>query len=814
MPGQQERPEVTAAVTNAINQLDANHPVQAAEIINQCAINLMRDQNPAQQRLILQAMTTALVESGVLPRLAGTAFTEPVIARIDTDHSGSIQPGEAAAFAQNTNGIWGTDRPAPLQIMTMAYLATHMNDVTTALGRPAGSVTLSDLASWTRKAEETRQANTAANNVLHSLEAVPAAGATRDTYLRRIREAEQTLQRNGQLTGIEQGKPGQMSDLVAEYARTHFTALSNGSGKITLESLDNYINRTPGLTDFAKKILAEMKERFAVIAKASGDEPGSFPWSSNGSITIAGLEKYAWNAWGAREAMGVLSTQDGFRAFAGQNPDGTYRDYLHRDKVTEAKQGFERELLTERAKTNPDAATIKRLERMIRVGQWLQTQISHNTWDNHVRLDSGINSCTTYATGLGYKPGDYVNAQGAISTPEAVAAAQAQQPPPAWQLAVPGQPAAPQTDGQQQQNRRAIENIGRFGQPAPQTDGQQRRSPPLGDQHPVPQQQERPDWARPGAQTPERRLMDQIIGLLRADGPLTNNSKNELRRLLNQYPETMDRIVVFINEDLQRNHCPRQLGLAAGTNPDGSMYRTLSVMNSHGTSVSTNEATITQGTQPSEVQQPTPAPAPELTAWQRQVREKIVSAGVGFVGAEQYDAAAAAATASHRPLIIVYGNQNNPALLDAARARMLRGDAVVLYVDGLPPPNSYVGQMLTAAGSWVPPTGGAIKCDLTTRQFVPENLTPQPQQAGNSMLYNGQTYYQGADGVYRLPSNSSQSFATQQYHAAQPYGAPYQPQTTYYQPQQQTYYFNGSSQSGSCGGGGGSHPGRFVRFFR
>lgn len=381
-----------------------------------------------------------------------------------------------------------------------------------------------------------------------------------ESFLRLVASSQDTLRVNGQLTGIEQGKPGQMPDLIAEYARTHFTAMSGNTANITRESLRNYINHTANLTPFARDILTQMEQRFDQISDGSRQ------------ISLQRLETYRSNAAVAREAMEYLATQDGWRTFAGFEANGATRDYIHRDYVAQQMQNFENRL------REPNLSAVDRAhnEQMRRIGQHLLTQISNNTWDNHVRWNSGINSVTEYAGRRGYRSGDAV-------TPPV-------QPTQAPEPMTPPRP-----------------------QPAPPYEVIRVNPavvPPRENQPPV------PEWTPP-VREPER------------------------------------------------------------TSP-----------------------------------------------WQQRVNNQILGNN-GFVGEESYQAAATRARQTGLPLIIAFGREGNQAILDGARDRLQRGEAVVLYTDGTPRPNTYLNQVYGAAGEWIGQNGGAIRVDTRANTFTPEQLIPR-----------------------------------------------------------------------------------------
>ncbi len=381
-----------------------------------------------------------------------------------------------------------------------------------------------------------------------------------ESFLRLVASSQDTLRANGQLTGIEQGKPGQMPDLIAEYARTHFTAMSGNSANITRESLQNYINHTANLTPFARDILTQMRERFDQISDGSSQ------------ISLQRLETYRSNAAVAREAMEYLATNEGWRTFAGAEANGTTRTYIHRDYVGQQMQNFENRL------REPNLSTADRThyESMRRIVQYLLTQISNNSWDNHVNWNSGFNSVTEYAGRRGYRSGDSVT------------------PP------VQATPA-----------------------PEPMTPPRPQPAPPY-----------------------------EVIRVNPAVVPPREN-------------------------------------------------------------------------QPSVPEWTPPVREPERTSpWQQRVNNQILGNN-GFVGEESYQAAANRARQTGLPLIVAFGREGNQAILDGARDRLQRGEAVVLYTDGIPRSNTYLSQVYGAAGEWIGQNGGAIRVNMRTNEFTSEQLLPR-----------------------------------------------------------------------------------------
>ncbi len=484
-----------------------------------------------------------------------------------------------------------------------------------------------------------------------------------NSFLRQVATATDTLRANGQLTAIEQGRSGQMPELIAEYARTHFNALSGNTANITRNSIQNYIDHTSGITPFARNILTQMQERFGEIANGSRQ------------ISLPRLETYRSNAAVATEAMAYLRTDVGWRTFAGAEANGTTRTYIHRDHVGQQMQNFENRL------REPNLSTADRAhyESLRRIGHHLQTQIAGNDWDNHVNMNSGINSVVSYANRRGYRDNDAVIAP--VQQPQLV-------PPP--EVARPN-PNVPQSPVECQ----------------PQTSAM------------IPEV--RPEWARPGSNSPERQVMNQTLAMLTAPGDLNVNG---LRRLLNQQPETMQKVVEQINQELRERNSLRSLSLTTGYNPDGSVVRTLQVLRNNGMGLSTPEADIVMGRNEAAVRPPE-RPNP----WQQRVSEQILGNN-GFVGEENYQAAATRARATGLPLVVVFGREGNQPLLQGSRDRLQRGEAVVLYTDGTPRPNTYLGQVHAAAGEWIGHNGGAIRVDLRANTFTPEQLLPRPQRVG------------------------------------------------------------------------------------
>ncbi|MBI2810414.1 MAG: hypothetical protein HYX67_06260 [Candidatus Melainabacteria bacterium] len=398
-----------------------------------------------------------------------------------------------------------------------------------------------------------------------------------ESFLRLVASSTDVLRVNGQLTGIEQGKPGQMPDLIAEYARTHFNALSGNTANITRESLRNYINHTGNLSPFARDILTQMQERFDQISDGSS------------RISLGRLETYKSNAAVAREAMEYLGTDAGWRTFAGAEANGTTRTYIHRDHVGQQMQNFENRL------REPNLSTADRAhyERMQRIGQHLLTQISTNTWDNHVNWNSGINSVTEYARTRGYRAGDFVNPPVQATQPAPEVTAPRPQPAPPYEVIRPYPSLVP-----------PVEN-----------------RPPV------------PDWT--------------------------------------------------------------------GFNPP-------------------------------------PIREPERTSpWQQRVNNQILGNN-GFVGEESYQAAASRARQTGLPLVIAFGREDNQAILQGARDRLQRGEAVVLYTDGIPRPNTYLGQVYAAAGEWIGQNGGAIRVDTRANTFTAEQLIPRRTAAATPQVNDSQ----------------------------------------------------------------------------
>ncbi len=511
-------------------------------------------------------------------------------------------------FVMQQPGLSNTARTELLARMTNDFVARGvLPDLTLNPAQTAGR--LADIAG--------------ANHILQHPERfggnTAPGSAQHDSFLRQVSASQETLRINGQLTGIEQGKPGEMPDLIAEYARTHFTALSGNTANITRESLQNYMTATGNLTPFARDILTQMQGRFDQISDGSSQ------------ISLGRLETYRSNAAVAREAMAYLGTDAGWRTFAGAEANGATRTYIHRDYVGQQMQNFENRL------REPNLSTADRThyESMTRIGQHLLTQISTNSWDNHVNWNSGFNSVTEYAGRRGYRAGDSV--------------------------APPVQPTPP---------------------PEPMTPPRPQPAPPYE--------------------------------------------------------------VIRVNPALVP---PRD-------------------------------------TQPPAPEWTPPVREPERTSpWQQRVNNQVLGNN-GFVGEDSYQAAATRARQTGLPLVVAFGREGNQAILDGARDRLQRGEAVVLYTDGTPRPNTYLSQVYAAAGEWIGQNGGAIRIDTRANTFTPEQLIPRRTVA--------------AAPVIDAPRCDGPTCPT-------PIARP-----------QESYVLNGCCPSGSCGGGCGNvvqMHGRPSRFF-
>ncbi len=791
-------PDLQGTVQEATRQVGQNHSDVALQTVERfLSESLMAhpgDLNHANQ--LNRQMSDALAQAGILPQIMQTAINPQLLQRIDRNNTPTqLETGEAQAIAGNQNN-WGQVTPG--QLMSLQWLASHMGEVTQGLGRPAGSVTIADLQAWTRRATERQQEIAGANNILQHPErnGGNTTGAAHESFMRHVSDAQRILRESGQLQGIENGKPGKMPDLIAEYARTHFSALSGNTDRITPESLQNYITNTAGLTPFARGILTQMQQRWTEISTASGDAPGTV-WG-RGSVTLQGLETYRSNAQTAGEAVDYLSTPAGMRFFAGVDTNGATNTNIHRDNVQTAMQNIAA------MQAGPEK------DRLQRIGQYLLTEIGQNRWYNSVSMAN----VRDYARTQGFRPND----QGPAFTPpaqpaEVQAPVQPAQPVQPFQPAQPGQPFQPAQPGQ------------------PPNDCQPGPNPA----NPLEQfgQGQRPAWALPGSNTPERQLMNQTIALLCQPGAFTDGSPNiqALTRLLNSHPETMERILPEVNRELAAAHVNHRLSWSTNYNPDGSQARLLSVQQV----TDANGSTRLEGTAMSGQLQNR---APELTPWQTRVRDQlqgpnafVVPPGASVEASNQaFQAACARAQQQGTRVTVVFGNERNPELVAAARAATQNGQ-VVLYADiANIPAGSQMEQYYRGATTpnadfpygWVSANGGAISMEAGlntngTHTYYESTLgrpaaaaaaTPRPEAAvnpqvygpggPNSMIYTSdgrqmtrQQYHQamtaagwqvvGYDGsanpIYQQGSPQT-SFG---YNGAQP--SYYQAQPSYYQPQ-------------------------------
>jgi len=755
-------PEAARVAGAAATQLEQNHPTEALQVVDRFLTESLRANanNPAAQLQAFQSMTQALEQRGILPRIMADSIgpaNSPFFRSIDANNNQRIETAEAAAFANNPNR-WQNSNT--VQIMSMMWLATHMDGIA---GRPNGSVTPGDLLNWANRAAgaagptpEVAAANRRLTNPPENYFSSPAEMAN-------IRTATDTLRNAGALHAIENGKPGATPELVAEYARTHYTELADrASGKITLDSINAYLNanRQPPLTDFARGLVTQMRDRFDAIATASGDAPRfRFGFGSNGSITLNGIESWRAGIQPARESAEFLATQEGRALFGDTN------NPPHFTRARAAQVVAEQNAIANNA--NLPAEQRETAARMARIGGFIEAQVARNgllgigpnAWgDQYVCYNTGNHDIMSSATTAGYLPND-VSITQTPPRPGQVGNANIQQPAPIGN-GVMQQPAPVGNQGIQQPA--PIGNQG-IGQPAPiGNQGIGQPAPPA----PNPFEQmgapQRAEWNRPG--TPERQLMDQTIALLQRPGALDVAG---LTRLLNAQPETMERIKDEVNQELEQMHSNRRLSWVTNYNADGGQVRMLSVMReaTPGSGSWSNEGTAMAGR--------LDRPATTTDATTPVTRTAF--------NATQYSEAAQAAARANQPLFVVVGDPRDPgyrAMRDGVNTGLRINNGTYLFADR-----------------------GQIDANTPLGRLVAANLA---NRGGIGTI--GFNVTEGQDG-YLHPGTPSIYDVTTNVDPNRP--RPLRPQiaevqapaaSQYVQPAQQEYYYPGQCNGGSCGG--------------
>jgi len=662
------------AAQAAATQLDQNRPTSVSDALQ--TVNSFLSQslqananNPGAQMQAFQQMTQALEQRGILPRIiAGSMGNEAFFRTIDLNNDQRIVTTEAQEFLQNPERVRTANAVQVMSLMALLRDGT----VTGVLGRPNGSVTLENLQSWMRRANEPNGATTpevaAANNTLTR---PPAGYEASPQHMDTIRRAQETLRTSGALHAIENGKPGPMPELIAEYARTHYSELADTtSHRITLTSINRYLERNPNLTAFSRDMVTQLRDRFYDISQCGADQRGySFnPFGSNGAITLQGLEAWRAKIQPAREAAEFLNTPEGRTLFGdNSNPPRFFGAANARPPERAAQVIAQYQAILNNQ--NSTGAEKENAERIIRIGRFIETQVSHN-WSAHYAT---YNEIVSAANSAGYRANDVSTTQtpprpapvgnGAIAQPAPIGNGSIIQPAPIGNGSIV-QPAP-------------IGNAN-FGQPAPIGNANLGQQPPA-IPNPFEQIPQRPAWNRAG--TPERQLMDQTIALLRSPGSFAAGSENlrNLNTLFNNNPETMVRVLDEINRELELAHSNHRLSYVTNFNSDGTQCKMLSVMREGSPGSWTNEGTAMVGQLQNR--------APELTTWQRQVRELqgpnafVITPGGSVADSNTtFEAACARAQQQGVRLTVVYGSESNSQLLAAARTAAQNGQ-VVLYAN-------------------------------------------------------------------------------------------------------------------------------------
>jgi len=475
--------------------------------------------------------------------------------------------------------------------------AWELNEV----GRTPGSVSLADAA---RRATERQKELNGANDMLTHPE-------KHGNNLRWIESAQNTLRQNGQLQGIEQGKPGHVPDLIAEYARTHMRLMAGNPNhdRITLDDINNYMKQTPGLSPFAKTVLGEMKDRYKEIENASGLHGHTF---SREGISLQDLETYRSRAESGRQAVDYLSNPGKLDLFCRPN-----ENYVHRDAIKSQMDHCKNQLQT------PGLSNEARADLTLRqkVGQFLQEEISQNSLYRSATLDD----TRDYARSLGHRPGDFVDANGRRTTPEAVAAEQ-------QRLSRTEAPAPPRIE------------------PAPAPPRTEAPVPPR-TEAPVPPRVE-PAPSPPRTQPPRQQ----------------GNPYNWPTEPPTPAGEAKGRN----SEPPQQSEFPKKdpfaLGEAKGKSFSDERPKELqSIGNTwsmDGKSESFAER-IARMTEPK---------------WERYIREHITNQPGGFT-ADHYQDALKYAAKHHKPVVAVFGSHNDKELLKAIETKLAKGKSVYVFVD-------------------------------------------------------------------------------------------------------------------------------------
>ncbi|HEY9717200.1 MAG TPA: hypothetical protein V6C69_07020 [Trichormus sp.] len=733
-------------VQTAATQFENNQGAQGVQTIDRFLNETMQRNanNPNAQLQTFQQMTSALERNGLLPQVIASSIGDqnsPFFHRIDSNNNHRIDTAEAQAFSADRNRWQGS---SAVQLMSMMYLANHMNAVA---GRPVGSVTPADLQSWVARAQTAGEVASANRLLTHPAD---NGGNTvtnpqlRGQFLERTRQAEHTLSNSGALWDIEHGKPGQTPDLIAEYARTHFTELSGSSQRITRASIDTYLQNHPHLTPFARDLVSQMRSRFSEIATGS---------ASNG-ITHVSLEAWRSKVQGAREAVEFLNTPQG-RALFGDNANPP-RFYSGTNPPEKAQQVIA-QYQARADNTNLSEEQREEARKIVRVGRFIAGAVSGNSWEHYIRYDTESRSVTTMAGRAGYRANDRSDTP-VVPRPQDQPAPVVQQ-----QVAPVGiQPVAPvgiQPDAPVQPGPNPHPNNPFVPfQPAANHNPEIHQPAPPPNPFAVQEQaQQRPEWNRPG--TPERQVMDQAIALLQRPGSFSAGTPNlaALTRLLNQHPETMERIVPEVNRELTALHSNHQLDMTTRSNDDGSISRSLGVMRVSGNG-QTREGEANSG------------------QWDRPATSNTDSTATGArtaFNANQYPEAAQAAARNNKPLYIVVGDPQDPnyqAMREGVNTGLRINNGVYLFADRSQiDPNTALGRMVAnnlrdgtgtigfnvTEGNGMLTPGTQTIYDVTTNEDPSRPRPPRIADAPatpttNSMILpDGQRLYQWSDGYYR-----------------------------------------------------------------
>ncbi len=554
---------------------------------------------------------------------------------------------------------------------------------------------------------------------------------------------------------IDAGKSGYTADLISEYAKTHMRdmALSGVSGyyndsaplSITKDDIDHYRQlRKDSLTPFENKILDEMTKRFDQIAGAAGGD------NYNYSITADDLNAYTKQQADQRTAAQAELPKD-----AASDQDlaikaGSYfSDPAHFNQFSKKNNGEvtvddlqrqidESDLLISSSDGLP-SKTLDHLKERSQMAHFVQQQMKDHDYSSATldQVYKWINQLS----------GDYIDANGNNSSPELVAASQADaktqggggtdqpkaNPKPGDQ---PSPNPNPQPGDQPNLNPNPNPQPGDQPNPTPNPQpGDQPNptpNPQPGDQQPDGHDHPKDDHHKPADQTPQLDKYHQYIKdhITDKGGYTPETYANALAQAQasgkeivlvvgsKDHPEIMHAAA----KGIEKNNAVYVYVDKDSIDPNSALGKYVSqVMPGDRTGAIGYNVTLAEGghlqpgpahlevlntktpaaAQPGDTPQPQPSPQPgdqpqpnpqpgdqppqnpnpqdQSSAWNQYINDNITAKG-GYT-ADHYRDALSEASRTGKEVIIVFGNSNNPAMLEGAANGVLRHDAVYVYAD-------------------------------------------------------------------------------------------------------------------------------------